>query len=73
MIIHFTNHRDKNLINKTKLIKQPLINPRQVNLPFPLLGIMEWLVVAVAWFKESERSIETVDLDKLVPEIEQEV
>jgi hypothetical protein len=33
---------------------------------------MEWFVVAEAWFKVNERrSNETVDLDKLVPEIEQ--
>jgi hypothetical protein len=32
---------------------------------------MEWLVVAEAWFKVNERSNETVDLDTLVPEIEQ--
>jgi len=41
-------------------------------LPFPLLGTIEWFVVAEAWFKVNERrSNETVDLDKLVPEIEQ--
>ena len=71
IIIHSTNHRTKNLIDKAKPIKQPLTNPRQVNLPFPLLGMMEWLVVAEAWFKVNERSNETVDLGKLVPEIEQ--
>jgi hypothetical protein len=70
-IIHSTNHKTKNLINKAKSIKQPLTNPRQVNLPFPLLGRMEWLVVAEAWFKVDYRSNETVDLGKLVPEIEQ--
>jgi hypothetical protein len=49
MIIHSTNHRTKNLINKANPIKQPLTNPRQVNLLFPLLGMMdEWLVVAEA-------------------------
>jgi hypothetical protein len=32
---------------------------------------MEWLVVAEAWFTVNERSNETVDIDKLVPEIEQ--
>jgi hypothetical protein len=43
-----------------------------LNLPFPLLGTIEWFVVAEAWFKVNERrSNETVDLDKLVPEIEQ--
>jgi hypothetical protein len=71
MIIYSTNHRSKNLINKAKPIKQPLTNPRQVNLPFPLLGMLEWLVVVEAWFKVDERINETVDLGKLVPEIEQ--
>jgi hypothetical protein len=71
MRIYSTNHRSKNLINKAKPIKQPLTNPREVNLPFPRLGMMEWLVVAEAWFKVDERSNETVDLDKLVPKIEQ--
>jgi hypothetical protein len=71
MIIHSTNHRTKNLINKAKLIKKPLTNPRQVNLLFPLLGMMEWLVVAEAWFNVDERSNETVDFDKLVPQIKQ--
>ena len=73
MIIHSTNHRSKNLINKAKLKKQPLTNhPRQVNLPFPLLGMIEWFDEAEAWFKVNERrSNETVDPDKLVPEIEQ--
>jgi hypothetical protein len=34
--------------------------------------MMEWLVVAEAWFKVNERSNETVDLgNNLVPEIEQ--
>jgi hypothetical protein len=42
-----------------------------VKLLFLLLGMMEWLVVAEAWFKVNERSNETVDLGKLVPEIEQ--
>jgi hypothetical protein len=32
---------------------------------------MEWLVVAEAWFKVNKRSNETVDLGKLVAEIEQ--
>ena len=41
-------------------------------MPFLLLGMMEWLVVAEAWFKVNERSNETVDLgNNLVPEIEQ--
>ncbi len=40
-------------------------------MPFPLLGMMDWLVVAEAWFKVDERNNETVDLGKLVPEIEQ--
>jgi hypothetical protein len=71
MIIYSTNHRSKNLINKDKPIKQPFTNPRQVDLPFPLLGMMEWLVVVEAWFKVVERINETVDLGKLVPEIEQ--
>jgi hypothetical protein len=72
MIIHSTNHRTKNLINKAKPIKQPLTNPRQVNFPFPLLGMLEWLVVAEAWFKVDERSNETVDLGKkMVPDIKQ--
>jgi hypothetical protein len=71
MIIYSTKHRSKNLINKAKPITQPLTNPRQVNLPFPLLGMMEWLVVVEALFKVDERSNETVDLGKLVPEIEQ--
>jgi hypothetical protein len=65
------NHRTENLINKAKLIKQPLTNSRQVNLPFSVLGMMECLVVADTWFKVDERSNETVDLGKLVPEIEQ--
>jgi hypothetical protein len=43
-----------------------------VNWPFFLLGLIEWLVVAEAWFKVNERSNETVDLGKkLVPDIEQ--
>ncbi len=72
MRIYSTNHRSKNLINKAKPIKQPLTNPKEVNLPFPLLGMMEWLVVVETWFKVDERSNhETVNLDKLVPEIEQ--
>jgi hypothetical protein len=73
MIIYSTNHRSKNLINKDKAkpIKQPLTNPRQVDLPFPLLGMMEWLVVAEAWFKVDERRNKTLDLGKLVPVIEQ--
>jgi hypothetical protein len=72
IIIHSTNHRTKNLINKAKPIKKSLTNPRQVNLPFPLLGMMEWLVVAETWFKVNERSNETVDLGKkMVPDIEQ--
>jgi len=71
MIIHSTNHRSKNLINKAKPTKQPLTNPRQVNLPFSLLGTMRWLVLAEAWFKVNERSDETVDLGKLAPEKEQ--
>ncbi len=72
MIIHSTNHRTKNLINIAKPIKQPLSNTRQVNLLFPLLGMMEWLVVAEAQFKVNERSNETVGLGKkLVPDIEQ--
>jgi hypothetical protein len=33
--------------------------------------MIEWLVVAEDWFKVDERSNETVDLGKLVPEIEQ--
>jgi hypothetical protein len=34
--------------------------------------MMEWLVVAAAWFKVNERTNETVDLDKkMVPDIEQ--
>jgi hypothetical protein len=70
MIIHSTNHRSKNLTNKAKPIKQPLTNPRQANLPFPLLAMMEWLGVAEAWFKVDEKSNKTVDLGKLVPEIE---
>ena len=70
MLIRSTNHRTENLINKAKPIKQPLTNPGQVNLPFLLLGMMEWLVVAEAWFKVNERSNETVDLGNLVPEIE---
>jgi hypothetical protein len=73
MIIHSTNYRSKNLINKAKPIKQPLTNPRQVNLLFPLLGMMELLVVAEAWFKWDERSNKTVDLGKLVSEIEQRI
>jgi hypothetical protein len=74
MIIRSTNHRTKNLINKAKPTKQPLTNPRQVNLPFLLLGILEWLVVAEAWFKVNERSNETVDLGKkMVPDIEQNI
>jgi hypothetical protein len=41
-------------------------------LPFLLLGMMEWLIVAEAWFKVNERCNETVDLSKkLVPDIEQ--
>ena len=71
MLIRSTNHRTKNLINKAKPIQQPLTNPGQVNLPFLLLGMMEWLVVTEAWFKVDERSNETVDLGNLVPEIEQ--
>ncbi len=40
-------------------------------MPFLLLGMMEWLVVAEAWFKVNERGNETVDLgNNLVPEIE---
>ena len=72
MLIRSTNHRTENLINKAnQLIQQPLTNPGQVNLPFLLLGMMEWLVVAEAWFKVNERSNETVDLgNNLVPEIE---
>jgi hypothetical protein len=69
MLICSTNHRTKNLINKAKPIKQPLTNLGQVKLPFLLLGMIEWLVVAEAWFKVNERSNETVDLGKLVPEI----
>jgi hypothetical protein len=66
------NHRTKNLINEAKPIKQPLTNTRWLNLPFLLLGMMEWLDVAEAWFKVNERSIETVDLGKkMVPDIEQ--
>jgi hypothetical protein len=43
-----------------------------VKLPFLLLGMMEWLVVAEAWFKVNERSNETVDLGKkMVPDKEQ--
>jgi hypothetical protein len=71
MIIHSSNYRSKNLINEAKPIKQPLTNPRQLNLPFPLLDMIEWLVVAEAWFKVDERSNETVDLGKVVPVIEQ--
>jgi hypothetical protein len=72
MIISSTNHTTKNLINEAKPIKQPLTSPRQVNLLFPLLGMMEWLVVAEAWFKVDTRSNETVDLGKkMVPDIEQ--
>ncbi len=72
MLIRSTNHRTENLINKANQpIQQPLTNPGQVNLPFLLLGMMEWLVVAEAWFKVNERSNETVDLgNSLVPEIE---
>jgi hypothetical protein len=71
MIIHSMNHRTENLINEAKPIKQPLTSPRQVNLPLPLLGMMEWLVVAEAWIKVNEISNETVDLGKkLVPVIE---
>jgi hypothetical protein len=72
MLIRSTNHRTENLINKANQpIQQPLTNPGQVNLPFLLLGMMEWLVVAEAWFKVNERSNETVDLgNNLVPEIE---
>ncbi len=40
-------------------------------MPFLPLGMMEWLVVAEAWFKVNERSNETVDLGNLGPEIEQ--
>jgi hypothetical protein len=72
ILIRSANHRTKNLINKAKPIKQPLTNPRQVNLPFLLLGMVEWLVVAEAWFKVNEGSNETVDLGKkMVPDIEQ--
>ncbi len=72
ILIRSTNHRTKNLINKAKPIKQPLTNHRQVNLPFLLLGMMEWLVVTEVWFKVNERSNETVDLGKkMVPDIEQ--
>jgi hypothetical protein len=72
MLIRSTNHRTKNLINKAKPIKKLLTNPRQVNLLFLLLGMMEWLVVAEAWFKVNERSNETVDLGKkMLPDIEQ--
>jgi hypothetical protein len=64
--------RTKNRINKAKPIKQPCTNPRQVNLPFLLLGMMEWLVVPEAWFKVNDISNETVDLGKkMVPNIEQ--
>ncbi len=42
-----------------------------MNLPFPLLGTIEWFDEP-GWFKVNERrSNETVDPDKLVPEIEQ--
>jgi hypothetical protein len=58
------NHRTKNLINIAKPIKQPLTNPKQANLPFLLLGMMEWLVVAEVWFTVNERRYETVDLGK---------
>jgi hypothetical protein len=57
MLIRSTNHRAENLINKAKPFKQPLTNPGQVNLPFLLLGMMEWLVVAEAWFKVNERVV----------------
>jgi hypothetical protein len=71
MLIRSTNHRTEDLINKAKPIKQPLTNPSQVKLPFLLLGMVEYLVVAEAWFKVNERSNETVDLGKLLPKIEQ--
>ena len=42
-----------------------------MNLPFPLPGTIEWFDEAEAWFNVNERrSNETVDPDKLVPEIE---
>jgi hypothetical protein len=70
MLIRSTNHRTKKLINKAKPIKQPLTNPKQVNLPFLLLGMMECLVVVEAWFKVNERRNKTVDLGKkLVPDM----
>jgi hypothetical protein len=64
ILIRSTKHRTKNLNKKAKPIKQPLKNPRQVNLSFLLLGMMDWLAVAEAWFKVNERSNETVDLCK---------
>jgi hypothetical protein len=35
--------------------------------------MIEWLVLAETWFKVDERSNETVDLGKLVPEVEQRI
>jgi hypothetical protein len=72
ILIRSTNHRTEILINKAKPINNlSQILARWNCLPFILLGMMEWLVVAKAWFKVNERSIETVDLGNLVPEIEQ--
>ena len=60
MWIHSKNHRTENLIKKAKLLKQPLTSPSQVNLPNPLLGMLEWCVQGRSWFKVNERNHETV-------------